>query len=77
MSPRDSLVGRIEELSLWAGQSVGLVHEVLPAAEIVRRTLAEAEATLAALAAIAASAASAPGAPATPVAPAGAAETPP
>jgi nitronate monooxygenase len=49
MSPRDSLVGRIEELSLWAGQSVGLVHEVLPAAEIVRRTVADAERVLAEL----------------------------
>jgi len=43
ISPRDTLDGRIEELSLWAGQSVGLVHEVLPAAEIVRRTVADAE----------------------------------
>ena len=39
-------VGRIEELSLWCGQGVGLVREVLPAAEIVRRTTAEAEAIL-------------------------------
>jgi enoyl-[acyl-carrier protein] reductase II len=30
----------------FAGQSCGLVHDVLPAAEIVRRTLAEAEAAL-------------------------------
>ena len=27
----------------WAGESAGLVHEILPAAEIVRRTAAEAE----------------------------------
>jgi nitronate monooxygenase len=27
----------------WAGESSGLVHEVLPAAEVVRRTIAEAE----------------------------------
>jgi nitronate monooxygenase len=47
ISPRDDLDGRIDELSLWAGQSVGLVHEVLPAAEIVRRTVAEAERILA------------------------------
>ncbi len=46
MSPRVGTTGRIDELSLWAGQSVGLVHEVLPAAEIVRRTVADAEAVL-------------------------------
>jgi enoyl-[acyl-carrier protein] reductase II len=33
----------------FAGQSAGLVHEVLPAAEIVRRTVAEAEGILAGL----------------------------
>lgn len=43
-SARDFLIGRIDELSLWCGQDVGLVREVLPAAEIVRRTVAEAEA---------------------------------
>ncbi len=30
----------------WAGESAGLVHEVLPAAEVVRRTVAEAETRL-------------------------------
>lgn len=30
----------------WAGESAGLIHEVLPAAEIVRRTAGEAEALL-------------------------------
>ena len=30
----------------WAGESAGLVHEVLPAAEIVRSTAEEAEALL-------------------------------
>ena len=44
MSARDTLVGRIDDLSLWCGQGVGLVKEILPAAEIVRRTVAEAEA---------------------------------
>lgn len=39
----------IDELSLWCGQGVGLVHEVLPAAEIVRRTVDEAEEALARL----------------------------
>jgi NAD(P)H-dependent flavin oxidoreductase YrpB (nitropropane dioxygenase family) len=43
-------VGRIEELSLWSGQGVGLVRERLPAAEIVRRTVAEARAILGGLA---------------------------
>ena len=49
-SARDSAVGRIDDLSLWCGQGVALVKEVLPAAEIVRRTVAEAEAILAGLA---------------------------
>ncbi len=34
----------------WAGESSGLVREVLPAAEVVRRTVAEAEALIARLA---------------------------
>jgi nitronate monooxygenase len=46
VSARSTVEGRIDELSLWAGQSAGLVHEVLPAAEIVRRAVAEAEAIL-------------------------------
>ena len=36
--------------SLLAGQSVGLIHDVLPAQEIVRRIIADAEAALVALA---------------------------
>jgi enoyl-[acyl-carrier protein] reductase II len=36
----------------FAGQSAGLVHEVLPAAEILRRVVAEAEEALAAAAAV-------------------------
>ena len=35
-----------EEYVPFAGQSAGLIHEILPAAEIVRRVLAEAEAAL-------------------------------
>lgn len=58
VSAKADLEGRIDELSLWCGQGVGLIHEVLPAADIVRRTVAEAEATLAGLAQTAA-----PGAP--------------
>jgi NAD(P)H-dependent flavin oxidoreductase YrpB (nitropropane dioxygenase family) len=50
VSARATLTGRIDELSLWCGQGVGLVHEVLPAAEIVRRTVAQAEDVLAGLA---------------------------
>jgi len=42
--------GDIEAMSLWAGQSVGLVSKVQPAAEIVRQIAAEAEAILARLA---------------------------
>ena len=38
--------GKMEEFIPWAGQTVGLVHEVLPAAEIVKRLVAEAEEVL-------------------------------
>jgi NAD(P)H-dependent flavin oxidoreductase YrpB (nitropropane dioxygenase family) len=38
--------GDIDALSLWAGQGVGLVHRIQPAAEIVREIAAEAQATL-------------------------------
>jgi enoyl-[acyl-carrier protein] reductase II len=41
------LAGRGHEYLPFAGQTVGLIDEVLPAAEIVRRTVAEAEAILA------------------------------
>jgi enoyl-[acyl-carrier protein] reductase II len=44
---RDSvLAGRGDEYLPFAGQSAGLIDEVLPAAEIVRRVVAEAEAAL-------------------------------
>ena len=46
VSARATMTGRIDELSLWCGQGVGLVNEVLPAAEIVRRTVGEAEEAL-------------------------------
>ena len=36
----------------WAGESAGLVHEVLPAATIVERTVAQAETLLRNLAAV-------------------------
>ena len=38
-----------EPMAQYAGQSVGLVQEVLPAGEIVRRLATEAEAVLRAL----------------------------
>lgn len=43
--------GDVDALSLWSGQGVALVREVLPAADIVRRTVSEAEGILARLAA--------------------------
>ena len=47
-SAREGVHGDIEALSLWAGQSAGLIDEVLPAGEIVRRIADEATAILAA-----------------------------
>jgi nitronate monooxygenase len=43
ISPRADDTGAVADLSLWAGQGVGLITEVLPAAEIVRRVAADAE----------------------------------
>jgi nitronate monooxygenase/enoyl-[acyl-carrier protein] reductase II len=43
------LAGGGHEYVPFAGQSAGLVHDILPAAEIVRRTVAEAEGILAGL----------------------------
>jgi NAD(P)H-dependent flavin oxidoreductase YrpB (nitropropane dioxygenase family) len=40
--------GDVELGPIWAGESVALVHEILPAAEIVRRIAAEADEVLAA-----------------------------
>jgi nitronate monooxygenase len=50
ISVRDSVSGNVADLSLWAGQGAALVHDVLPAGEIVRRVTAQAEAVLAGLA---------------------------
>ncbi|HEY8239012.1 MAG TPA: nitronate monooxygenase [Candidatus Limnocylindrales bacterium] len=47
---RMGTTGDVEGLSLWAGQGVSLVHEVLPAAQIVHRTVSDAERILARLA---------------------------
>jgi nitronate monooxygenase/enoyl-[acyl-carrier protein] reductase II len=43
---RSVAAGRGDEYLPFAGQSAGLIDEILPAAEIVRRVLAEAEAAL-------------------------------
>jgi nitronate monooxygenase len=45
-APHASVLGDIEAQPLWAGQSVGLVRDVAPAAAIVRRIAAEAKAAL-------------------------------
>jgi NAD(P)H-dependent flavin oxidoreductase YrpB (nitropropane dioxygenase family) len=46
LAPRIEIQGDIEALPLWAGQSVGLVHEILPVREIVARIAADAAAVL-------------------------------
>ena len=46
ISPRADDSGAVADLSLWAGQGVGLVNDVLPAAEIVRRVADDAETIL-------------------------------
>jgi NAD(P)H-dependent flavin oxidoreductase YrpB (nitropropane dioxygenase family) len=42
VSPHADLTGNVEALSLWAGQSVGLVEDIRPAGDIVRQLVAEA-----------------------------------
>jgi len=49
-TPAADAEGDIDALSLWAGQSVALVHKQQPAAEIVREIVGEAEAILLGLA---------------------------
>ena len=41
--PDKTTTGAIEAMSLWAGESVGAVKRVQPAAEIVRELVEEAE----------------------------------
>lgn len=41
-SPHDSVVGDVEPLPMWAGQSVGVIRDIRPAAEIVATIAAEA-----------------------------------
>jgi NAD(P)H-dependent flavin oxidoreductase YrpB (nitropropane dioxygenase family) len=43
MPPNIHATGDIESMSLFAGQSVGLIDEILPAAEILRETINGAE----------------------------------
>lgn len=45
-SPRPDFVGDIEALSMWAGQSVALVRDVKPAAEIVQEIYEHARETV-------------------------------
>lgn len=45
-TPRPDFSGDIDALSLWAGQGVGLVSRVEPAAEIVHEIAKEADAAL-------------------------------
>lgn len=45
-TPTTDTEGNIEEMSLWAGQGVGLVNRVQPAAEIVREIIDEASQTI-------------------------------
>jgi len=49
LPPNLEATGDIDSMALLAGQSVGLVHEILPAAQIVRETAAEAERLIRAL----------------------------
>ena len=49
LPPNLEATGDIDSMALLAGQSVGLVHEILPAAQIVRETTAEAERLIRAL----------------------------
>ncbi len=49
LMPLPGLTGDLEAMALYAGQSAGLIHDVMPAADIIRRTVAEAEAALAGL----------------------------
>jgi nitronate monooxygenase len=43
VTPRDTDTGAIEAMSLWAGESVGSVRRMQPAAEIMRELVDEAE----------------------------------
>lgn len=51
-SPMRTTTGALEEMALYAGQGVGAIHEVVPAAERIRRMMQEAEACLSRAAAL-------------------------
>jgi NAD(P)H-dependent flavin oxidoreductase YrpB (nitropropane dioxygenase family) len=46
MMPLSDLTGEVDQMALYAGQSVGLVTEVQPASEIVQTILSEAHSRL-------------------------------
>jgi NAD(P)H-dependent flavin oxidoreductase YrpB (nitropropane dioxygenase family) len=50
VSPGEGYAGDVDDLPMWAGQSVGLVADVQPAGEIVRAIVLEAEETIRGLA---------------------------
>ena len=45
-TPRSGVEGDVEALSMWAGQSCGVVHNVQPAATIIREIHESAKAIL-------------------------------
>jgi NAD(P)H-dependent flavin oxidoreductase YrpB (nitropropane dioxygenase family) len=53
-TPREGIVGDVEALPMWAGQSVGLVQKVQPAAEIVKELTSEASEAISRLASLSA-----------------------
>ena len=51
-TPREGIIGDVEALPMWAGQSVGLVQKVQPAAEIVKELTSEASEAISRLASL-------------------------
>jgi enoyl-[acyl-carrier protein] reductase II len=49
---RAAMEGDVVHGSVMAGQVSGMIHDVVPAAEVLRRTVAQAEAVLASLTAL-------------------------
>ena len=49
LMPLPGMTGDLEAMALYTGQSSGLIHDVMPAADIIRCTVAEAQAALAGL----------------------------
>ncbi len=48
-SPMVDATGRLDDMAIYAGQSIGQIHDVVPAGERIARIMREAEATLARL----------------------------